>query len=126
MCDTNHNSLLVVEGCHDFDCSIYRHATKGRMWPFDMQFDLPDILQSLILKRKKYENGSQQIFSCQHTAPSYHEKICKPREKDDNGVMIKDLIEDGYVVCGCKEGNITPIRSEGCTRTYRRILDPYE
>lgn len=25
---TNHNSLLVVQGCHDFECSINWHATK--------------------------------------------------------------------------------------------------
>lgn len=69
---TNHNSMLVVEGCHDFECSINRHATKVVCWRSEMQFDLQDILQSLSLKQKKHENGSQQIFSCQHMAPSYN------------------------------------------------------
>lgn len=76
---TTHCSLLKV--VTDFDRSIYRHATKVAFGPFDVQFDLPDILQYDILKWKKHENGSQLIFSCQHTAPSYHEKAASHERK---------------------------------------------
>lgn len=68
----NHNLLLVADGCHDFECSINRDARRVVYGRLTCSLICKFSLQSIRLKQKKHENGSQQTLSCQYTPSSYH------------------------------------------------------